>query len=126
MGYMFTSQAATCLTVNPDLKVVYPEEGLGFGIDAIFTPSNAPHEKNAHAFLNYILQGEVAADIYPQILYLCPNKAAYEFLPEEYTSNSAINIPEENRKDVEFIQVISNEASDLYNSIWTEFVQAVG
>ncbi len=126
VGYMFTSQAATCLTVNPDLKVVYPEEGLGFGIDAIFTPSNAPHEKNAHAFLNYILQGEVAADIYPQILYLCPNKAAYEFLPEEYTSNSAINIPEENRKDVEFIQVISNEASDLYNSIWTEFVLAVG
>ncbi len=126
VGYMFTSQAATCLMANPDLKVVYPEEGLGFGIDAVFVPSNAPHEKNAHAFLDYILRGEVAADIYPQIRYLCPNKAADEFLPEEYTSNSAINIPEENRKDVEFIQVISNEASDLYNSIWTEFVQAIG
>ncbi len=76
VGYMFTSQAATCLMANPDLKVVYPEEGLGFGIDAVFVPSNAPHEKNAHAFLDYILRGEVAADIYPQILYLCPNKAA--------------------------------------------------
>ena len=95
-------------------------------LDCISDVYKRQHEKNAHAFLDYILRGEVAADIYPQILYLCPNKAAYEFLPEEYTSNSAINIPEENRKNVEFIQVISNEASDLYNSIWTEFVQAIG
>ena len=33
VGYMFTSQIITALNENPDLKVVYPEEGLGFGID---------------------------------------------------------------------------------------------
>ncbi|MFR6026790.1 MAG: hypothetical protein ACLUMK_09720 [Christensenellales bacterium] len=30
------------------MKVVWPEEGLGFGIDGCFIPVNAPHAKNAN------------------------------------------------------------------------------
>ena len=40
---MFTlPQIITALNENPDLKVVYPEEGLGFCIDSCFVPSDAP------------------------------------------------------------------------------------
>ncbi len=63
VGYMFTSQVITALNENPDLKVVYPEEGLGFGIDACFVPANAPHKENAYKFLDFILDGERSAHI---------------------------------------------------------------
>ena len=49
------------LQERPELEIVYPEEGLGFGIDGCFIPVNAPHAKNANIFLQYLLRPEVAA-----------------------------------------------------------------
>ena len=43
VAYTFTPFVALALDANPDLKVVWPEEGLGFGIDGCFIPVNAPH-----------------------------------------------------------------------------------
>lgn len=118
-AFLFTSQVVLALAQNPDLKVVYPKEGLGFGVDAVFIPSHAPNSDNAHAFLNYILDGKTGAEISQQTYYLCPNKASYEFLPEEFKESlmiSADDIPEG-----EFIQDVGAEATGLHEEIWTEF-----
>ena len=104
---------------NPDLEVVYPKEGLGFGVDAAFIPAQAPNSDNAHAFLNYILDGQSRGKDSQQTYYLCPNQAAYEFLPEEFQKSliiSAEDIPEG-----EFIQDIGSEAMSLHEEMWTEF-----
>ncbi len=119
VAFLFTSQVAKALQANPNLKVVYPKEGLGFGVDALFIPSKAPNSDNAHKFLNYILQGEEGAKISSQIFYLCPNKAAYEFLPKEFQKSlviSATDIPKG-----EFIQDVNAEATALHNKIYTAF-----
>ena len=39
---MYTSQVTLACLANPELEVVYPEEGVGFGIMAQFIPSQAP------------------------------------------------------------------------------------
>ena len=122
VAYMFSSQAAMAIAENPNLKVVYPEEGMGFGIDSMFIPENAPHSSNAHTFINYILDAEVGAKVSSQIMYLCPNKASAEFLPEEYTSNPALFIPSEVLGDTEFMKDVG-EATEIYDKIWTEFKQ---
>lgn len=118
-AFLFTSQVALALQANPDLKVVYPEEGLGFGVDALFIPSKAPNSDNAHKFLDYILKGEVGAKISSQIYYLCPNKAAYEYLPEEFQKSLVISA--EDIPQGEFIQDVSVEATELHNKIYTAF-----
>lgn len=53
-GVMYTSQVTMACLANPDLKVVYPSEGIGFGIMAQFVPVNAPNPDAAHAFIDYI------------------------------------------------------------------------
>jgi spermidine/putrescine transport system substrate-binding protein len=118
-AFLFTSQVALALQANPDLKVVYPEEGLGFGVDALFVPSKAPNSDNAHKFLDYILKGEVGAKISSQIYYLCPNKAAYEYLPEEFQRSLVIST--DDIPQGEFIQDVSTEATELHNKIYTAF-----
>jgi len=123
VAFLFTSQVAMALQANPDFKVVYPKEGLGFGVDALFIPSNAPNKDNAHKFLDYILEGEVGAKISSQIYYLCPNKAAYEYLPEDFQKSLVItadDIPQG-----EFIQDVSPEATELHNKIYTAFKAAM-
>lgn len=118
-AFLFTSQVALALQGNPDLKVVYPEEGIGFGVDAAFIPKNAPNSDNAHAFLNYVLDGEVGADISSQTFYLCPNKAAYEFLPEEFQKSLVVSA--EDIPNGEFVENIGAEAASVHEEIWTAF-----
>jgi len=119
---LFTSQVAETLIAKPDFKVCYPEEGLGFGVDALFIPSNAPHADAAHKFLNYILQGEVGADISTQVWYLCPNQASYECLPEEF--QNSLRIEASDITNGEFIQDVSPEAAAVHDEIYTEFKAA--
>lgn len=118
-AFLFTSQVVLALADNPELEVVYPEEGLGFGVDAAFIPANAPNSDNAHAFLNFILDGEVGAEVSQQTYYLCPNKAAYEFLPEEFQKSLVIST--DDIPNGEFIQDVGAEATALHEEIWTEF-----
>ena len=40
VAFLYTSQVTAALQENPDLKVVYPEEGLGFGVMGMFIPSS--------------------------------------------------------------------------------------
>ncbi len=118
VGYMFTSQVITVLNEKPDFKVVYPEEGLGFGIDNIFVPEKAPHADNAFRFLNFILDGKRSAHITDQIFYISCNKAAAEHL-----QNQALTIPDGAADSAEFIQDVG-DAAQIYNDIWTEFKQS--
>lgn len=118
-AFLFTSQVVLALNQNPDLQVVYPKEGLGFGVDAAFIPSKAPNSDNAHAFLNFILDGEIGALVSQQTYYLCPNQASYEFLPEEFQKSLVIST--DDIPNGEFIQDVGAEASALHEEIWTEF-----
>lgn len=115
VGYMFTSQIITALNENPDLKVVYPEEGLGFGIDSCFVPSDAPHKENAYKFLDFILDGERSAHISEETMYINCNSAATPFIKEQ-----ALVIPDEMIEGAEFMMNVG-EADELYQQIWTEF-----
>lgn len=122
-AFLFTSQVVLALNQNPELEVVYPEEGLGFGVDAAFIPSQAPNSDNAHAFLNFILDGETGAKISQQTYYLCPNKASYEFLPEEFQKSLIIST--DDVPNGEFIQDVSPEATSLHEELWTKFKAAL-
>ncbi len=122
IGYMFTPQVLEALKARPELKVVYPSEGMGFGIDNVFVPYNAPNADNAYSFINYILDGEVGAKISQQILYICPNKASEPFLADDYKNNESLYIPSDILGKTEFIEDVG-DATATYDKIWTEFKQ---
>ncbi|MCI8864711.1 MAG: spermidine/putrescine ABC transporter substrate-binding protein [Lachnospiraceae bacterium] len=122
-AFLFTSQVALALSQNPDLQVVYPKEGLGFGVDAAFIPSQAPNSDNAHAFLNFILDGEIGAQVAQQTYYLCPNQASYEFLDEEFKKSLVIST--DDIPNGEFIQDVGPEATALHGELWTKFKAAL-
>lgn len=117
VGILYTSQVIAALPENPDLKVVYPKEGLGFGIMNFFIPKNAPDTEEAYAFLDYILEPEVAAKCFDFVGYYCTNKAADELV------NPDLVVPDSVTKG-EIIQNVSAEAEEVYNQNWTEFKAA--
>lgn len=118
-AFLYTSQVTAALAENPDLQVVYPEEGLGFGIMAAFIPSEAPHAALANEFLNYLLEPEVTKQCIEYIGYYNTNQAADDLV------DPAFVVPDTVSKG-EIIQNISAEANEAYNKNWIEFKAACG
>ena len=106
-AFLYTSQVTQVMAENPALRVVYPEEGLGFGIMAAFD------------FLNYILEPEVSKACMEYIGYYNTTGAADDIVdPSLVVPSSVIS--------GEIIQNVSEAANDAYNRNWTEFRAACG
>lgn len=122
IGYMFTPGVLWALDERPDLEVVYPAEGMGFGIDNLFIPVNAPHPDNAHQFLNFLMRPEIAVNIAEMQGYINCNRAADSLLSDEFKANPVLYIPSDVLGNTEFIQNVG-DAQLIYNDMWTRFKQ---
>ncbi|MBO6040792.1 MAG: spermidine/putrescine ABC transporter substrate-binding protein [Oscillospiraceae bacterium] len=117
---MYTSQVTMAKLANPDLKVVYPEEGIGFGIMGMFIPSKAPNADAALAFIDYILRPEVSKASFEYLGYYCTTKAADDLISDEF--REFLVLPDTFKaEDMEMIGNISAEASEKQDAIWTRF-----
>ena len=120
---LYTSQVTMAKMTNPDLEVVFPEEGIGFGIMAQFIPKNAPNAEAAYQFIDYILDPENSAQCFEYIGYYCTNLDAEQYISEEY--KSFLTLPEDvDAQGMEMIENISAEALEEHNKVWTEFKSA--
>jgi spermidine/putrescine transport system substrate-binding protein len=122
---MYTAQVTMAKMANENLEVVYPTEGIGFGIMAGFIPSQAPHPGAAHKFLEYIMRPEIAAPCFEYLGYYCTNKEADALIADAY--QSFLTLPADfDPNNMEMIGNIGSEAMDLHAKIWTEFKAACG
>ena len=121
VAYTFTPFVALALDANPDLKVVWPEEGLGFGIDGCFIPANAPHAKNANMFLEFLLRPEIAAVCAEWQYYCSPNAAALEVIGDWFKARPEFMGLYERMDDAEFVLNLPAEDEQKFQDIWTTF-----
>lgn len=117
---MYTSQVTMAKLADPDLAVVYPAEGIGFGIMGMFIPSKAPNAGAAHAFIDYILRPEVSKRCFEYLGYYCTNKEADALIDPEY--QEFLVLPENiDLERMEMIGNISADAMEKQAEIWTQF-----
>ena len=117
---MYTSQVTMAMLANPDLQIVYPKEGIGFGIMGMFIPSDAPNADAAHQFIDYILRPEVSARCFEYLGYYCTTKPADELIDEAF--QPFLVLPDEfEAENMEMIGNIGAEASEKQAEIWIEF-----
>ncbi len=89
----YNGDIAQIMTEDPDIGFVIPKEGSQFNADNLCIPKGAPRPKNAHAFINYLLDAEVGKQITTAIQYPTPNEAARNLMPDSYKQNQAIFPP---------------------------------
>ncbi len=122
---MYTSQVTLAKMANPDLKVVFPKEGIGLGIMAQFIPSQAPNADAAHQFINYILRPEIAKQCFEHVGYYSTNLKADELISEEY--KEFLTLPKDfDAEKVEMIAPVGAEIEEAHVKAWTEFKNACG
>ena len=114
----YNGDIAQAMVEDKDIDFVIPKEGSQLNSDNLCIPKGAPHPKNAHAFINYILDANVDKEITETILYPTPNAAAKALMPDSYKNNPVIFPPADVLAKCEYAR-FNPELQPLYEEAFT-------
>jgi putrescine transport system substrate-binding protein len=105
-----------------NVKVAYsiPKEGTAQWFDMLAIPADAKHPENAHAFINYLLEPQVAANNTDYIQYANPVVAATPLVEESIRTDPTIYPSDEVAAKMFTYAINSPETDKLYTRLWTE------
>jgi spermidine/putrescine transport system substrate-binding protein len=104
---------------DPDIAFVVPKEGSLINSDCMCIPVGAPNPNNAHALINFLLDGQNGANITKTILYPTPNAAAKALMDDSYTNNSIIFPPADVMAKSEYGKYQGAEIAQAYEAAMT-------
>jgi spermidine/putrescine transport system substrate-binding protein len=114
----FNYLIADAIKANPSVKYILPEEGGTMWIDGFAIPKSAEDVDAAYAFINYMLEPEVAAKTSELSNTSTVVDAAIALLPPELGENGAMYPSAETLANVDFILDVG-EATKYYQDGWT-------
>ncbi|WP_460109694.1 polyamine ABC transporter substrate-binding protein [Pseudomonas sp. S3_H04] len=103
-----------------DIAYSIPDEGTTLWFDMLVMPKNAPHENNGYAYMNYLLEPKVIANISNSIHYANPNAAAGEFLNPDVRQDSAIYPPNSVMEKLFTVEELPAKIARLTTRLWTK------
>lgn len=115
---IYNGEGIRAMDEDPQLHYLLPEEGGEIWTDLIAVPRRAPNSANAHAFINYLLSPEVAAQLATYNRYATPVAAAKPFIPEADLANPVMYPNPEVLQKFETLQDLGS-ANHLYDEAWT-------
>ena len=77
-----------------EIAYLVPNEGTLMWFDQMAIPKDAPHPRNAHTFINYLLRAEVMAQATNYVYYANGNLASQAFIEAEILQDPAIYPPQ--------------------------------
>lgn len=120
VGMVWSAEVALSMDENPDIEIVYPEEGAYVFLDNWAIPTGSKNYDNALTFINFMMSPEAAKLNIEDFPYLCPNDAALGLMGEEYVSNIAKNVPAEVISGGEFVKYLDSDTLAKYDEMWTK------
>jgi spermidine/putrescine transport system substrate-binding protein len=114
----YNGDIAQKMVEDDDIDFIIPKEGTQLNADNLCIPKGAPHPKNAHAFINYLLDAEAGKKITETILYPTPNDAAKALMPDDYKNNQVIFPPAERLAKSEYARY-NAELQPLFEEAFT-------
>ena len=122
-GDAFSAYWATYEDGSSPITYTVPSEGGVVWIDTAAITKEAKHTNAAHAFINFVMNAKVNAQIANYLYYPTPNAAAKEYVDDAALENPAIYPPEDVFEQLEFIENVG-QATKHYSEAWTEIQNA--
>lgn len=99
-----------------------PKEGSIIWFDSYLVTKDAPHPKNAHTFINYMLRPEVIAAVTNYVNYPNGNAAATEHVAAEVRDDPGVYPPPEVRAKLTPDLADTEETTRVMTRLWTKFM----
>ena len=117
----WSGQAADMMAENEDIDYSIPKEGSNLWFDNMVIPRSAANVEGAHAFINFMLDAEVAAQNADYVGYSTPNLVAMEFMDPAVTEDKRYYPNEKTRDRLEVYRNLGLEKLGVYNELFLEF-----
>ena len=101
---------------NENLEYVIPKEGTEVWTDCWAIPKTAQNKEGAEAWMNFMLDGEVAATNFEYLTYAIPNTQIADLVDEPVLNPTA-----EELANCETLKNLGSEADDMYSSYWKTY-----
>ncbi|MGF0112805.1 ABC transporter substrate-binding protein [Streptococcus sp. SGI.013] len=121
IGVTFSGEASEMLDANEHLHYVVPSEGSNLWFDNIVIPKTVKHQKEAYAFINFMLEPENAAQNAEYIGYATPNKLAKDLLPKEVKDDPAFYPSQDVIERLEVYDNLGQKWLGIYNDLFLQF-----
>lgn len=103
---------------NPSIHYVYPAEGFVIWVDSFAIPKGAPHQAEAHAFINFINRPEIAERITLYTGFPTANLAGKLRLPAKIRDNAVAYPDKETLKRGQYITNTGDATLALIEKYW--------
>ncbi len=104
-----------------DIKYVVPKEGSILWFDMLAIPKDAPHPEAAYAYINYIMEPKVIADISNFKRYANANLASQPYVLDSVKDDPAIYPPPQLREKLAVQLADSPEQTRVITRMWEKF-----
>ncbi len=123
LAVIYSGDAFAAMEENEDLAYVVPMEGSNVWYDNVVIPKSARNVAAAHAFINFLNDGNVAARNTEFICYSTPNAAALERLDESFTEDETYNPPQEVLDRCQVFHDLGDFV-EVFNAAWIKVTAA--
>ncbi|AOW99813.1 polyamine ABC transporter substrate-binding protein [Moorena producens PAL-8-15-08-1] len=119
LAMCYSSDAVEIMAENSDLQYVLPKSGSSLWIDTLAIPKTAPNLEGAYAWINFMLEADVAAQMCERLSFATPNQKAFKLLSRDIQEDPSL-FPEESALErCEGLAPV-DEVSELYDRYWTQ------
>lgn len=101
------------------LAYAVPKEGGEIWTDAMMITAGAEDAELAYRFIDYVLDPQIGAQLSNWNQYGTPNQASLQYIEPEQRANPAIYPPEELMAKLEALEDVGEEATKVYEEVWT-------
>jgi putrescine transport system substrate-binding protein len=107
---------------NQEIAYIIPKEGTIIWFDSYLIPKDAPHPRNAHTFINFMLQPEIIAAVTNAVNYANGNAAATQFVNKEVLEDPGVYPPKEVKVKLVPDLADTEETTRQMTRMWTRFM----
>lgn len=123
LAMCYSADAIRVIKQNPRLKYVIPRSGSSLWTDTMVIPKTAPNPDGAYAWLNFMLQPDVAAQMCQRLSFATPNRVAVEQLPSQLRNDTNLFPPESILQKCERIAPVG-KFNAVYDRYWTQLTSS--
>ena len=115
----YSSDANEVISDNDKLKYVVPKSGSSLWTDTLVIPKGAPNPEAAYKWINFLLQGDVAASLVERLSFSTPSEDAFSLLTPELRENELLFPSEAVLKNCEGVAPVG-KFMEVYDRYWTQ------
>jgi putrescine transport system substrate-binding protein len=103
------------------IRYLLPKKGTILWVDNMAIPKSAPHPRNAHRFIDFILQPDVVAQISNEVFYANPNTKATPLVKAEIRDDPNIYLTDAVLQHLTPKKVIPADEQKRLTTFWNRF-----